>query len=734
MTSDSPPRRHPWLPAFALSALLAAACSGDGSGGAERCILLARGFRPRALPATTAVELADRGGDAALSFSPDPSGAGLWLEHHLPRAAWNKLELGAEGLELWCAPRATLDAGSAPDGGPSERLHNSARVFEKIEVASAIFGAEPVSAGRFAAEGDRVYAVVEAGGGGPGDALFSQYLSSGEAHDGFWQVAVGGCSGDGFLVMPGLAEEVRCDVPPGSALIFATTTMALTPGAGSGGPQTIEFSVLLDGVSVVRGSQEVGVPAASRRQRVSLPPEGKRGARLSFQVTGPPALCAFHGPVIAPASELGGAPARSKDIVLFVADTFRADNLAVYGGDEVLTPSLNRLAEESLAFVDACSNASWTLPSHATLFSGLHPYECGVVAMGDRLPAEAETIAEELRRAGYRTGAITDAFFVSRRYGMAQGFEWFHEGFEGLESTLARIDEFLAADDGRPIFLFVHTYRTHGPYAVAHDTRERLSAALPFAPVELALEAEAPPESLDGWAPEYTPSPELARKLRGFEALYRGSASELDQGFARVRASLEHSGVLPGAALVFTSDHGEAFWEHGLWGHGNGLWRENLEIPLLIHGPGIRPRRIEHAASLVDLPRTLAALAGIPPVPHWGGTNLLELSTDRPLVSFECNMGGYASRLCVIDGTRKVFLPADPAAVERRELVSAFDLAADPAERADALAAGARWPLEVFGRAAPLLRSALAPRLSAEAVQLSAEDRARLRALGYGGD
>jgi hypothetical protein len=97
-------------------------------------------------------------------------------------------------------------------------------------------------------------------------------------------------------------------------------------------------------------------------------------------------------------------------------------------------------------------------------------------------------------------------------------------------------------------------------------------------------------------------------------------------------------------------------------------------------------------------------------------------------------MGGDASRLCVIDGTRKVISPADPAAVERRELASAFDLAVDPAERADALAAGERWPVEVFERAAPLLRSALAPRLSAEPVNLSAEDRARLRDLGYGGD
>jgi arylsulfatase A-like enzyme len=143
--------------------------------------------------------------------------------------------------------------------------------------------------------------------------------------------------------------------------------------------------------------------------------------------------------------------------VLFVADTFRADNLACYGGLEGLTPELDRLASESLTFLQARSTSTYTLPAHAALFSSLYPHQTSADGLAHALPDAIDTIAERLRRSGYRTGAVTDAAVVSRAFGMQQGFESWDERRSDLDSTLERVRAFLGSADGRPTFLFVHT-------------------------------------------------------------------------------------------------------------------------------------------------------------------------------------------------------------------------------------------------------------------------------------
>ena len=181
-------------------------------------------------------------------------------------------------------------------------------------------------------------------------------------------------------------------------------------------------------------------------------------------------------PVLAPAAlgEPGARPWQDKrpDVVLVLCDTFRADGLAAWGGAPGEAPHLNRLVEHSLRFLDVRAVAAWTLPSVASILTGLYPAQHGATDYDRGVAEGAETIAEVLARAGYRTAAVTDAGFLSRRYGQDQGFQWFEEiaiPEWKLATTIANARALLAADDGRPLFLMVHTYRVHEPLRAGPD-------------------------------------------------------------------------------------------------------------------------------------------------------------------------------------------------------------------------------------------------------------------------
>ena len=153
-------------------------------------------------------------------------------------------------------------------------------------------------------------------------------------------------------------------------------------------------------------------------------------------------------------------------------------------------------------------------------------------------------------------------------------------------------------------------------------------------------------------------------------------------------------------------------------------------MPLFVRGPGVLPRDVEHAASLVDLPQTLAEIAGIAPDRRWLGTSLLSLAEERPVFAFDCAQRGPRSGVLVRDGLKVVFAPEEEA-VRARTIARAFDLAADPGERADLGAdARARGALDgVADDVLELLRPLAAPGEAA----LSATDLRHLRDMGYTG-
>jgi hypothetical protein len=159
------------------------------------------------------------------------------------------------------------------------------------------------------------------------------------------------------------------------------------------------------------------------------------------------------------------------DVVLVSIDTLRADHLSSYGYRRPTSPNLDRLADESLLFTRSSSASTWTLPSTATLLTGLLPAQHGLRRLGHRLPPEVETLAERLREHGYRTAAITDGGFVGPDWGFSQGFERYDAtaGEAWAPKDVAVIAEaasrWIEENRFHPFFLFVHTYETHKPYA-----------------------------------------------------------------------------------------------------------------------------------------------------------------------------------------------------------------------------------------------------------------------------
>ena len=690
--------------AAASAALLSAGC-GPAGPGAPPVVRLAAGFRPAAIEPV----VWSAGGERELVIrTVAADGAGVHAEVHASLAPGDWQRTG----DTWSTPPHELFSSEQPPG--------SLRIAGE-ELALADKQIEP---GTFALRNGRLR-LRTADGRRPAAGSYTARLSFGREENGAWRLRMGPFVGDAIPAVPGFAQELVVDVPARAALRFATC--ARRPPTQRD-PAPLSFRVRLDGELLFEHGQVEGV----RWHEVALPPEGRSGARLAFEVDGPPTLAAFFAPVVGPAdpARVRETVERRPDVVLFMADTFRADNLELYGGPPGIAPEVDRFAEQSLRFARAWSPASWTLPAHASMFTGLFPPQHAAMSDADALTRAAHTLAEQLAAHGYRTGGITDGGNVSQQRGLDQGFEWWDQRQptsrpEALEPLRERVAAFLEADDGRPLFLFVQSYRAHSPYGACAATRAELAPLIGDPRDYGALDEEMDRRS---WGPSRRVPERALPAVEEAGRLYRGGSRDLSRGFDALLADLEGRG-LGDAFVVFTSDHGEAFAEHGLFGHGGDLHEAVIRVPLLVRGPGIEPADVEASATLVDLPRTLCELAAVPPADEWLGRSLLALDPsgqDRPVSAFA--RAGDTYERATVEGGRKLILAREgEGPLTLREV---YDLAADPWEAANLR--GGRDDLEALEeRALRHLAPLEIPLLGAEAVQLDDAARAELEALGY---
>lgn len=696
-------RRQPGAAAGLFGILLCACGAGEVT---PLWIPLARGFEAQPL-----LPLAQRWQSEA---GMDPAGCSaessfVRVRHPMPRTDWQR----GDAPDTWTA---ALPGGAFARGAPSFLQLRS----ESQPIAPTPDGHE-LGPNTFRLEHGQLVLRLASGKELPADLFLTQRMESGRLPaDGVWQVRIGDEFGSGIAVWSGLSEELACALPAASRLTFEARYLSR-----SDGPVTLR--VRLDGELVLTNVTDSSVLFEQGKVHSLVLPTAARGeARLVFEVEGPPGQALFLRPVIGPA-EIGSYGERPwagarPDIVLFLADTFRADGLALAGGPPDLAPALNRFAQGALRCQNARANASWTLPSISSLLTGLAPGQHTANEADHALPDELPTVVEALARSGYRTCAVTDAAFFAPTFGLEQGFESFviHPSASwDLDWTIGRALELLEQDDGRPLFLLVHTYRTHMPY--------RSGPEEDLQPWQSLLDSGCALLKAKGKLPREEWVARLAQCRERIQRLYREGVRDLDRGFGELLAALEQRGLGRGF-VVFTSDHGEALGENEDVFHDGKLWESKLRIPLLVRGPGIAPRDVEPVVTLLDLAPTLAEIAGLPRDPAWPGDSLFSLAAERPACAFLLKK---EPEITLLEEGRKLFA-TNPETLALGAFDSAYDLARDPHEEHPVT--GEAWPAELARRHAALVRALLVPASEAVVVPLSGAQQRELGQLGYGGE
>jgi len=415
-------------------------------------------------------------------------------------------------------------------------------------------------------------------------------------------------------------------------------------------------------------------------------------------------------------------------LLLLTVDTLRADHLGVFGGDRGLTPHLDRLAREAEIFQHAFAPAPITLPSVATLLTGLYPDEHGVGLNTNVLPQDIPTIAEVLSAQGVATGAVVSNFVLRRAARLDRGFRLYDDEYpqedtrqlperiaaDTTDAALGALDR-LRADSDRGVFLWVHYQDPHGPYTPPRGFREAFLERERNKPDgRRLLERQAIPwyQTLDG-----------EREVAFYRAGYDGEVHYLDEQIGRLIEGLSERGLFENAVVVFAADHGESLGEDERWFmHGGSLTEPLVRIPLLIRVPG-RPTGLRaDAASLVDLLPTVLRLYGLELPASIRGRDLL--APDAEAVTSDVYLTKPANprhRGLIRDG---YLYRVKPDGLGIREFLSALGT---PQEHRGAEEPGR---LRVMRDGLAAFRRSLVARAS-EDQALSPEERERLQALGY---
>ncbi|MCW5890326.1 MAG: sulfatase-like hydrolase/transferase [bacterium] len=394
-------------------------------------------------------------------------------------------------------------------------------------------------------------------------------------------------------------------------------------------------------------------------------------------------------------------PARP-NVLLVTLDTTRADRLGCYGWRRAETPALDGLARDGVRFDAAYASSPMTLPSHATLFTGLEPPEHGLRLNGQsRLPDGVPTLASRLHEQGYRTGGFVAAFVLDRRFGLDRGFEVYDDA---LGDALPQVV---------PERLALH----------------RRGDAVVDAALGWLDEAARGPAPFLAWVHLYDPhAPDHPHGDAG--ASYDGEVAFMDRQVARLLAFLERRGLARRTLVVAVADHGEGLGDHGDAEHGFLLDEEVLRVPLLVRWPGVvaRGHAVGALVTTRDLAPTILDLTGSPPLAASGGRSLRAAlaggtiasgvsyaETDLPLAAY----GWSPQRSLTTEDWKYVRTP-------RPEL---YARPSDRAEHHDVAAADPARVAALDGALADV-EASFRPLIAPEA-RLDARARARLEALGY---
>jgi len=348
------------------------------------------------------------------------------------------------------------------------------------------------------------------------------------------------------------------------------------------------------------------------------------------------------------------AAAALPDVLFVVMDTTRADRMSVYGYPRPTTPRLEELARSATVYSRAISQAIWTLPSHASMFTGLYPAEHGAdwesAHRPPPLPREAVTLAERFRAAGYRTACISANQLLIPVFGLTQGFEvvwakggrsaqlplpWLATqlahafGGHGARQRIGSLERnqhasakeirelglrWLARTEGAPRLLFLNFMEAHGLLHIPSRDTPRFGEGVP-------MNEFAVPRYSEVLAGELEPDPDAVRRLGDW---YDSQLAFLDAELGRLFDELRRRGDFEELLIVVAADHGEMLGDHRAFNHKGEVWEGLLHVPLILKLPGQREGSVcAETVETSDLAGALPRLAGLPRlerVPDWAGS------------------------------------------------------------------------------------------------------------------
>jgi arylsulfatase A-like enzyme len=372
------------------------------------------------------------------------------------------------------------------------------------------------------------------------------------------------------------------------------------------------------------------------------------------------------------------ASGKEPNVLFIVWDTVRADHLSVYGYERPTTPHLEAFAEDALVFEQAHSPGIWTLPSHASMFTGLPPESTGARETWMWLDTPQLTMAEHFQEHGYNTFSLAANTLLSKDTNLVQGFHVPMNTFKGKLAPMAKkatadkqaalpgdvsqelapgwvppehgatnaewaraaykesaplvTRTFLKWLDHRkrpetPFFAFLNLMEAHTPRLPSMEARQAVIDDPEL--IELGLKTDAAHINLHFYnfgKHDYT-----ERELEAINAVYDATLWELDRATADLLAKLQSRGDLDDTIVVITSDHGENLGDHHLFNHRLTLAETLTHVPLLVRVPGMEGERIDTPVTTMDLFPTLSAWMGLPGPPGLGRIHLLD--NPRPAVT-----------------------------------------------------------------------------------------------------
>ncbi len=511
----------------------------------------------------------------------------------------------------------------------------------------------------------------------------------------------------------------------------------------------VRFSVLIEanGTKSILFEETLSIPSLEERQvyvQKTLDLSSYQGPiRLSFETTGEKGAFSFWtNPLIYPKEK------SHSQVILISIDTLRADHLGIYGYERETSPNIDSLASESAMFVNVYASSPWTLSSHVSLLTALNTVHHQVYQDNEKMDPDLVTAAEMLRVNDYFCSAFTGGGFVSSVFGFADGFDSYYERTDEVllnkaaELSFRDVARWIDSNKNKNFFLFIHTYQPHDPYACPAPYKTMfLSEKSKWSHINLN-------GHLGGKNAIFKELPEDDRQniIDLYDAEIRYTDEKL---IGPLVQKLKEMALYDQAMIIFTSDHGEEFYDHGGWGHGHSLYDESLKVPLLIKFPNSKylGSKVEHIVSLVDIVPTILDELDIDSSQYeFDGLSLIPLlegkeKKDRVFLS---DVGEnilnlhLPQKIATNEGRRKLilnktirreylgFFPYPPPSTKAVEL---FNLLVDPGEFSNIVEKESSTANRIINRIEEIYRSA--KRKKPGQAVLDEELKKQLRALGY---